>query len=117
MIDFLILFFLTVIGATPFMGIFAKIFTHVVIYLPFVVIFCFVFYSLKHCCCARVALRRGNVRQVIPDDEAYPSFATERQPLFKPPTTSVVALNECANDDGYADRMINPNRYNIQDTL
>ena len=117
-IDFLILFFLTVIGAPSFMGYVARIFAWIIIYLPFVVIFCYVFYRLlKHCCCACVALRRCNVCQVIPGNEANPSSPTERQPLLKPPTTSVVTLKDYDEDDGYADRMINPSRYNIQDAL
>ena len=83
------------------------------IYLPFVFLLCyFIFRLLKHCCCACVAVRKGNVCQVIPGNKADP-FPTERQPLFKPPTTSVVKLNDYAEDDGYADRMINPSRYNI----
>ena len=51
------------------------------------------------------------------NNEANPSYPTERQPLLKPPTTSVVTLNDYDEDDGYADRMINPSRYNVQDTL
>ena len=61
-----------------------------------------------------MALQRGNVRQDIPGNEVNPSFPTERQPLLNPPTASEVTLNDCAEDDGYADRMINPSRYNIQ---
>ena len=64
-----------------------------------------------------MALQRGNVHQAIKGNEADPSFSTERQPLLKPPTTSVVTLKDYDEDDGYADRMINPSRYNIQDAL
>ena len=81
-------------------------------------ILCCVFYRLLKCCdFVHVDLQIGNVRQVIPDNEANSSCPTEHQPLLKPPTTSVVTLNDCAEDDGYADRMINPSRYNIQDAL
>ena len=61
-----------------------------------------------------MALRRGNVHQVIPGNEADPSFPTEHTPLVNHPTTSVVTLNDYAEDDGYADRMINPSRYKRQ---
>ena len=119
MIDFLILFFLTGIGAPSFMGIVTALLTgYGPIYLPFVVIFCYVCYRLlKHCCCACVALRRGNAHQVIPGNEANPSFPTERQPLLKPNIKSVVTLNDYDGDDGYADRMTIPSRYNKEDTL
>ena len=118
-IDFLILFFLAVMGATSFMGSVAVIFTlYGLMYLPFIVVFWYGYYCwLKHCCCACVALRRGNVHLVIPGNEANLSSPTEGQPLLKPPTTSVVTLKDYDEDDGYADRMINPSRYNIQDAL
>ena len=104
------------IGASSFIGLVAKIImVYGLIYLLFVVLFCYVFYHLlKHCCCACVALRRGNVRQIIPGNEADPSFPTEHQPLVNHPTTTVVTLIDCAEDDGYHDRMINPGRYNTQ---
>ena len=79
---------------------------------------CYLIYRLlKHCCCACVALRRGNAHQAIPGNEGDHSFPTERQPLLKPPTTSLVTMTDHDEDDGYADRMINPNRYNKEDTL
>ena len=112
-IDFLILFFLIVIGVLSLIGSFAFI-GYGLSYWPFIVIFCYVCYRLlKYCCCACVALRRGNVRQVIPSNEANPSSTTERQPLLKPPTTSEVTLSDCAEDNRYADRMINPGQYNM----
>ena len=118
-LDFLIFFSLTVIGATSFTGTVTYILTVFgPIYLPFVVIFCYVLYRLlKHWCCACVALQRGNIHHAIPGNEAGHSLPTEHQPLLnpKPPTTSVVTLNDYDEDDGYADRMINPSRYNIQD--
>ena len=118
-IDFLILFFLTMIGAPSFMRFFAVIFTFCgPIYLLFVAIFCYVSYRLlKHCCCACVALRRGNIHQIIPGNKANLSLLTERQPLLKPTTTSVVTLKDHDEDDGYADRIIHPSRYNKEDTL
>ena len=86
------------------------------IYWPFVVLLCYLIFCLfKYCYCiaASVTLRESNVRQVLPNG----SSPKERQPLLKPPTTSVVTLKDYDEDDGYADRMINPSRYNIQDAL
>ena len=102
-IDFLILFFLILIGASSFMrpAIIGFYFVFGPKYLPFIIIFCYVFYRLlKHCCCSCVALRRGNVRQVIPGNEADSSSITEHKPLLNPPTTSEVTLNDCAEHDG-----------------
>ena len=113
-IDFLVLFFLTVIGALSFniMSGIIIIIVYGVAYIQFVVIVCYVCYCLlKHCCCACVALRRGNVCQVIPGNEAPP---TECQPLLNPTTTSVVTLNAHDEDNGYADHMRNTSKRNKQ---
>ena len=49
-----------------------------------------------------------NVHQVMPDDEANPSFHTECQPLLNPATTSEVTLNDCsAEDDSYSAHITN----------
>ena len=58
-------------------------------------------------------MRKRNIHQVLPDNEANAS-RTERQPLLKPPTTSVVTLNDYDEDDDYADCIKNPGRYNRQ---
>ena len=99
------------IGASSFMGIVAEIFIFGIIYLPCFVLLCYlIFHLIKH-------FYRGVALQIIPGNEADRSLPTERQPLLKPPTTSVVTLKDCAEDDGYADRMINPSRYNTEDAL
>ena len=117
--NILIFFFLAVIGAPSFIRLVAAIFTFFgVIYLPFIVIFCYAIYRLvKHCCCACVALRRGNVHQATPSNEANSSFPTERQALLKPPATSMITLHDYCEYDDSVDHMTNSSRYNTEDAL
>ena len=90
-----------------------------VIYFPFIVLLGYlIFCLLKCCCCACVApMQRSNIHQVIPVGQANPSSLAEHKPLLNPPTTSEVTLNDCGEDDGYADHVMNPSRYNIQTAL
>ena len=73
-----------------------------------------IFSLVKNCfsTCVAVHAQRSKVHLVVTDKESINSpSSTLCQPLVNHPTTSEVTLIDCA-DEGYADRLINPSRYN-----
>ena len=102
-IDFTILFFLTVIGAPSFIrNVPFRLFLGPIFLPCFFLICCLIFRLLKHYTANiySVPSQRSNIQEVIPDNKTN-SPAGERQPLLKPPTRSVVTVNDNTEDDGY----------------
>ena len=73
-----------------------------------------IFSLVKNCCCTCVALhaQRSKVHSILNVKESINSPSSSLcRPLVNHPTTSEITLIDCS-DDGYADCLINPSRYN-----
>ena len=116
MIDFLLLFFMTVIGTSSFTyyGFLAN-FTFV-LYIPVIVVFIYLIYHLlKCCCCCKRQSQAIVARQYSPDGVDNPhDLVPECRPLINPTTTEVVLDDNYVPDDLYPDRMVNPGGYREQ---
>ena len=106
-IDFLILVLMTVIGASSFTNYELVVdFEYILVYLPFLVLVSYLVYRLLRCICYQKP--KLDPHQSSPNKVNQPSEST---PLLKPPTTSVVALDNYKLDDLYPDRMVDPSGY------
>ena len=126
-IDFLILFFLTLI---PLLSLLDTTFIahppfyynndtlnfmlfRNVIFLPLLIFLFYLIYRLIKWCCTNMTCpcKCKTVRKPSPDGASL----SERTPLVTPPTTTEVALDDdYIQDDLYADRILNPGGYNEQ---
>ena len=108
-IDFLTLFWMSVVGAMTLVSIYAL---SIILILPFLVLLCYLIYRVIKCCrcCATRNMHNSSRDDVIP----YAPLQQQQPPLF-PPTTTVVGLGDYAEDDEYPDRMVHPDGYNAID--
>ena len=120
-IDFLLLFFMTVIGASSFTyGNFMLKFGTIlpnflfVLYIPVIVVFIYLVYHLLKCCCSYKRRSQIVARQYSPDGVDNPHIVPERRPLISPTVTEVVLDDDYVPDDLYPDRMVNPGGYREQ---
>ena len=108
-IDFLTLFWMSVIGAMAILTFFETL----ILILPFLVLLCYLIYRvIKYCCCCATRNMHNSSRDDA--DIPYAPLQQQQQPLV-PLTTSVVALSDYDEDEEYPDRMVHPDGYNAKD--
>ena len=99
-IDFLTLFWMSVVGAMAAASYFPIILI--------LVLLCYLIYRVIKCCrcCATQNMHNSSC-----DDVDIPYAPLQQQPLV-PPTTTVVGVSDYDEDDEYPDRMVLPDGYN-----
>ena len=102
-IDFLTLFWMTVVGGV---GVFGSFLLAPILILPFLIWLCYLIYRvIKYCrCCARRNMHNSSCDDV---DIPYTPIQQQKMPPV-PPTNTVVGLGDYAEDD----RIVHPNGYN-----
>ena len=81
------------------------------LYLPFLCLVIYIIYRIFKCCCCCACVTQNAFRKSSSDNKNGPSAPSEREPFLVPPTTTVVGLNDYADDDEYPDRIVNPGGY------
>ena len=112
-IDFVLFLFMASLSATHLIHILINqepISLTILVPLPAFLLICYLTYRLfKWLCCT---VRASSSRRHQPIEEV--ELADKQQPLL-PPTRSEVSLADYTPDDLFADRMLNPNGYKIND--
>ena len=109
-IDFLTLFWMSVVGAV---AIIAFSLVTPILFLPFLVLLCYLMYRVIKCCCRCTTRIFHN--SSCDDDIPYAPLQQQQQQSLIPPTTTVVGLGDYDEDDEYPDRMVHPDGYNAKD--
>ena len=112
-IDFLILFFMAVLSGTSLIQFVPGFASVTIIYLPFIVVVCYVIYRIFKQCCEIVTCERRTKRPKKTMDRMLRVSLTDSQPstTSSEVTISMVSLTDYVSDDIFADRIINPNKY------
>ena len=101
-IDFLTLFWMSVVGATCTAPVSSL---SIILILPFLVLLCYLIYRVIKCCRCCCCSATRNMHDSSRDDVDIPYAPLQLQQPLLPPTTTVVALSDYDEDDEYPDLM------------